>query len=142
MTRQDVPHYNGNHDQVVHSRHPTSDQKRPRPKSEIIIGRSQSFAGMAESSPQKKAAPGAMVLGESFRHHRGGTMPVQKSTPVGKGATGVSFRKSPKVPKVPRPNRALLMFQSVKNGIRYSIYFVFSMFLTFHSMRCVLKQGI
>ena len=79
---------------------------------------------MANRDGSPGGAP-AVVLGESFRHHRGGPVlpPHPKASSASK-ATGGGFhmKKSPKVPKVPRPNRALLMFQSVKKGIRLVSY--------------------
>ena len=75
-------------------------------------------SGSRDGSPG--GAPQAVVLGESFRHHRGVTTmpPHAKTSSASRGAAGFGFKKSPKVPKIPRPNRALLMFQSVKKGIR------------------------
>lgn len=123
MTRKDIPQYNGNRDYVFS--HKVHDVNRGRPKSAIIITRSQSFNGMANphmgSAGRKDSVhPPAVVLGESFRHHKN-PVAMQSPRPHQPGMrapAGFSFRKSPKVPKVPRPNRALLMFQSVKRGIR------------------------
>ena len=121
MTRKDLSTPNGSHDyrpgQTVH------DINRGRPKSAIIVTRSHSFGGEMSDGPRDGSpggAPQAVVLGESFRHHRGATtMPPHVKTSAGsRGAGGFGYKKSPKVPKIPRPNRALLMFQSVKKGLR------------------------
>lgn len=121
MTRKERPRENGDRDYVY--KRSVHDINRGRPKSAIIVTRSQSFNGMANQQVMmggRRENPHAIVLGESFRHHRGGP-PVQapRASPGSRGAVGFSFKKSPKVPKVPRPNRAVLMFQSVKRGVRY-----------------------
>ena len=123
MTRKDFPQHNGNREYIFS--HRVQDANRGRPKSAIIITRSQSFNGMANphmgSAGRKDAIhPPAIVLGDSFRHHRSpATLQTTRPHSAGPRAqAGFSFRKSPKVPKVPRPNRALLMFQSVKTGTR------------------------
>ncbi|KAL4224801.1 Family with sequence similarity 65 member [Mactra antiquata] len=118
MTRKDFPQHNG-HGEYFNSRS-TVNVNRGRPKSAIIVTRSQSFNGMANQHVMGLRRDGtqALVLGDSFRHHRGPPMPASRASPGSRGAVGFSFKKSPKIPKVPRPNRALLMFQSVKRGIR------------------------
>ena len=121
MTRKEPPQQNGSQDYVLHRR--VHDINRARPKSAIIVTRSQSFNGMANQQAViggRRENPQGVVLGESFRHHRGApAVQPPRAVPGSRGAVGFSFKKSPKVPKVPRPNRALLMFQSVKRGIRY-----------------------
>ncbi|XP_052800054.1 rho family-interacting cell polarization regulator 2-like isoform X3 [Mya arenaria] len=114
MTKQDVSHHQGN--QEYRGNRYVQEAKRQRPKSAIIVTRSQSFNGMANQG--RKDGAQAVVLGDSFRHHRASPVPPPRPVPGARGAVGFSFRKSPKVPKVPRPNRALLMFHSVKRGVR------------------------
>ena len=121
MTRKDLSTHNGSHD--FRTGHSVHDINRCRPKSAIIVTRSQSFKGdMANRDLSPGGAP-AVVLGESFRHHHRGVtaMPPHPKASSASKATGGGFhmKKSPKVPKVPRPNRALLMFQSVKKGVRW-----------------------
>ncbi|KAL3842257.1 hypothetical protein ACJMK2_020290 [Sinanodonta woodiana] len=121
MTREDpVVHHNGNG--YYNSALSIQDTTGNTPATAIGVSRSKSFyAGMA-ASRQNPVAPGSpsLVLGDSFRHHRStvslGIQP--KSATAMRATTGFSFKKSPKVPKVPRPNRAFLMFHSVKKGIR------------------------
>ena len=120
MTRKDLSTHNGSHD--YRPGHSVHEANRGRPKSAIIVTRSHSFGGDM-SNTSRDGSPGgspAVVLGESFRHHRGVTTmpPHVKASTAGRAAAGFSFKKSPKVPKVPRPNRALMMFNSVKRGIK------------------------
>ncbi|KAL5006333.1 hypothetical protein ScPMuIL_015139 [Solemya velum] len=94
--------------------------KEPRNKAAATaVERSRSFAGMTSrplsigSIPVPGQAP---VLGDTIRHSaKGYTMKGAQSP---HGNLGVSFKKSPKIPKVPRPKRAFLMFDSVKVGLR------------------------
>ncbi|XP_053384673.1 rho family-interacting cell polarization regulator 2-like isoform X2 [Mercenaria mercenaria] len=120
MTRKESPQQNGSRDYIF--QRTVHDINRGRPKSAIIVTRSQSFNGMANQQAVmggRRESPQGVVLGESFRHHRGSpAVQPPRAAPGSRGAVGFSFKKSPKVPKVPRPNRALLMFQSVKRGIR------------------------
>ena len=118
MTRKESPQ-NGSRDYIL--QRSVHDINRGRPKSAIIVTRSQSFNGMANQQAVmggRRESPQGVVLGESFRHHRAPAVQPPRAVPGSRGAVGFSFKKSPKVPKVPRPNRALLMFQSVKRGIR------------------------
>ncbi|KAK3102582.1 hypothetical protein FSP39_012348 [Pinctada imbricata] len=106
MTRKD-PFQPDNH--VLLENVTTHDKSR-----QISVNRSQSFAGMA-SKHEIYSPTGAPVLGESLRAKSHWTInrPQQNS----RSTLGVN-RKSPKIPKIPRPNRALLMFESVKKGVR------------------------
>ncbi|XP_070200744.1 rho family-interacting cell polarization regulator 2-like isoform X2 [Littorina saxatilis] len=87
--------------------------------------RSQSFGGMSGGSLPSPGSPASssQVLGHSLkrgarpqahgpRHHHHGSTGSRSSSGFH------ALRKSPKVPKKPRPNRALLMFESIKNGVR------------------------
>lgn len=87
--------------------------------------RSHSFGGMSVGQ-QRAPSPTAQVLGHSMKrgtrppshhvHHTHGPLSGSKAT------SGFhALRKSPKVPKKPRPNRALLMFESIKEGVREHI---------------------
>ncbi|XP_061177903.1 rho family-interacting cell polarization regulator 1-like isoform X2 [Saccostrea echinata] len=109
MTRKD-PFQLDNHVQLEHITHIS--------KSTPVL-RSHSFGGglvMKAHHDMQHTPSGAPVLGETFRAR--GHWSLHKNTSTSKSSPGISFRKSPKMPKVPRPNRTLLMFESVKNGIR------------------------
>ena len=97
----------------------------PSPTASQPVLRSHSFGGMSggcqtTASPQvlgqsikRGTRPPAHVRHQHQHHHHHHTSGSSKS------AHGFhALRKSPKVPKKPRPNRALLMFDSIKNGIR------------------------
>ncbi|XP_046369139.1 rho family-interacting cell polarization regulator 2-like isoform X3 [Haliotis rufescens] len=87
-------------------------QERPA-RATLPVARSQSFGGMSVRS-QSSSSSSTSVLGDTIRRSpRLYTRPQQTSRGL-----GFSFRKSPKIPKIPRPNRALLMFESMKKGIR------------------------
>ncbi|XP_069133439.1 rho family-interacting cell polarization regulator 2-like isoform X1 [Argopecten irradians] len=79
------------------------------------VFRSQSFGGMSTRSAPNLGSPSGStpVLGETLRGKGWAKSPQASRTSL-----GGSSRKSPKVPKVPRPNRAFLMFDSVRRGIR------------------------
>ncbi|KAL8580671.1 hypothetical protein ACOMHN_004713 [Nucella lapillus] len=102
--------------------------RSPAPSASQPVLRSHSFGGMSggpqqvpPSSPNKPASS-PQVLGQSMK--RGTRPPVHSMRLHGSAGSRSSahgfhaLRKSPKVPKKPRPNRALLMFDSVKNGVR------------------------
>lgn len=80
--------------------------------------RSHSFGGMAGNSPATSSSSvSTQVLGQTMK--RTSTPAHARHQQSSRGSHGFHvLRKSPKVPKKPRPNRALLMFDSIKNGIR------------------------
>ncbi|XP_055998054.1 rho family-interacting cell polarization regulator 2-like isoform X2 [Ostrea edulis] len=109
MTRKD-PFQLDNHVQLEHV---TCNSKS------TPVLRSHSFGGslaMKAHHDMQHTPSGAPVLGETLRAR--GHWTLHKNPPTSKSNVGINFRKSPKMPKVPRPNRTLLMFESVKNGIR------------------------
>lgn len=109
MTRKD-PFQLDSHVQLEHVRYNS--------KSTPVL-RSHSFGGslaMKAHHDIQHTPSGAPVLGETLRAR--GHWTLHKNSPTSKSSTSLSFKKSPKMPKVPRPNRTLLMFDSVKNGIR------------------------
>lgn len=109
VTRKD-PFQLDNHVQLEHVRYNS--------KSTPVL-RSHSFGGslaMKAHHDVQHTPSGAPVLGETLRAR--GHWTLHKNSPTSKSSTSLSFKKSPKMPKVPRPNRTLLMFNSVKNGIR------------------------
>ena len=82
---------------------------------QIFVSRSHSFAGMASKPSQMMESPmGTPVLGATFRSRNQHKVP-KSPRPV----SGGHLKKSPKVPKIPRPNWTTLMFESVKKGIRF-----------------------
>lgn len=86
--------------------------KENRNQMPVTVFRSKSFAGMVNVRP--RSAPGTPVLGETLRRSpRVYTQPPQRSKRLGIGS-----HKAPKIPKLPQPSRAVLMFESVKKGIR------------------------
>lgn len=86
--------------------------KENRNQMPVTVFRSKSFAGMVNARP--RSAPGTPVLGETLRRSpRVYTQPPQRSKRLGIGS-----HKPPKIPKLPQPTRAVLMFESVKKGIR------------------------
>ncbi|XP_050408049.1 rho family-interacting cell polarization regulator 2 isoform X2 [Patella vulgata] len=90
--------------------HDNMSLKEGRGRGPVCVTRSQSFGGMSSKSSSSSSTP---VLGDTIkRTPRVYTHPQHASRNA-----GISFRKSPKVPKVPRPNRALLIFESVKKGL-------------------------
>ncbi|XP_063400417.1 rho family-interacting cell polarization regulator 2-like isoform X5 [Mytilus trossulus] len=81
---------------------------------QIFVTRSHSFAGMASRSSQLMESPlGTPVLGATYRSKTQHKVPHSP-----RPRSGANYRKSPKVPKIPRPNWTTLMFESVKKGIR------------------------
>ncbi|CAC5400599.1 unnamed protein product [Mytilus coruscus] len=81
---------------------------------QIFVTRSHSFAGMASRSSQLMESPlGTPVLGATYRSKTQHKIPHSP-----RPRSGGNYRKSPKVPKIPRPNWTTLMFASVKKGIR------------------------
>ncbi|KAJ8298725.1 hypothetical protein KUTeg_022785 [Tegillarca granosa] len=66
-------------------------------------------------STRSASSSGAPVLGETMR---GRGHWLHKSPQTSRSNVALSFRKSPKVPKIPRPNRTILMFDFVKKGVR------------------------
>ena len=79
-----------------------------------FVTRSHSFAGMAHRSSQMMESPmGTPVLGAALRSRNQRKVP-QSPRP----SSGGHYKKSPKMPKIPRPNWTTLMFESVKKGIR------------------------
>lgn len=81
---------------------------------QIFVSRSHSFAGMANKSSQMMESPmGTPVLGATLRSRTQRKLP-QSPRP----GSGGHYKKSPKVPKIPRPNWTTLMFASVKKGVR------------------------
>ncbi|CAH1786452.1 unnamed protein product [Owenia fusiformis] len=86
-----------------------------RPKLEPNVSRSKSFNGIAALNKSPPVTPtGTMVLGRSVKSPRSGYKSPH-------GSIGFSFKKSGKVPKVPRPHRTMTMFEHVKNGLRDTI---------------------
>ncbi|XP_064601476.1 rho family-interacting cell polarization regulator 1-like isoform X2 [Liolophura sinensis] len=77
----------------------------------VAVARSHSFGGMA--NPRIQSAQSTPILGQNIRR----SPQYVKPSPAAK-TLGFSFKKSPKIPKIPRPSRAALMFESVKKGIR------------------------
>lgn len=121
MTRKD-PFQLDNHVQLEHV---TCNSKS------TPVLRSHSFGGslaMKAHHDMQHTPSGAPVLGETLRAR--GHWTLHKNPPTSKSNVGINFRKSPKLPKVPRPNRTLLMFESVKNGIRYEVNA--EMFICYH----------
>ncbi|GAB1609684.1 rho family-interacting cell polarization regulator 2-like [Argonauta hians] len=87
--------------------------KEIRNQMPVTVFRSKSFAGMANARP--RSAPGTPVLGETLRRSpRVYTQTPQRSKRLG----GLGSYKPPKIPKLPQPSRAVLMFESVKKGIK------------------------
>ena len=97
----------------------------PSPPAAAPVLRSHSFGGMSGAAP----AANPQVLGQAARrgarppatarHHSHHSHHSGQHSSGPKAAHGFhALRKSPKVPKKPRPNRALLMFDSIKNGVR------------------------
>ncbi|XP_025086005.1 rho family-interacting cell polarization regulator 2-like isoform X3 [Pomacea canaliculata] len=81
--------------------------------------RSHSFGGMSAGS---QTGSSTQVLGQSMKRS---SRPHAHNRYHQSPRTSHSFhglRKSPKIPKKPRPTRALLMFHSIKNGIREHIH--------------------
>ncbi|CAG5115189.1 unnamed protein product [Candidula unifasciata] len=73
------------------------------------VSRSHSFGGVSIASNMSSTSTTPSVLGETIkRSARIYTKPQSGSR---------SFRKSPKIPKVPRPSKALMVFDCVKRGI-------------------------
>lgn len=72
------------------------------------VYRSNSFGGLSVAS-NKRSTSMPSVLGETLRRPR-----VALKLPAGSH----SFSKSNRVPRLPRPARALMVFESVKRGIR------------------------
>jgi hypothetical protein len=72
------------------------------------------------SSSSLSLAGGAPVLGECYRRASPTMSGMRKSASA--GSLGFSFRsKAYKLPKVPRPTRTLVMFSTVKRGLRECI---------------------
>uniref|UniRef100_A0A2C9L8V1 FAM65 N-terminal domain-containing protein n=1 Tax=Biomphalaria glabrata TaxID=6526 RepID=A0A2C9L8V1_BIOGL len=72
------------------------------------VSRSHSFGGVSIGSTYSSTSM-PTVLGETVKR----SPRVHSKSHI----SSKPFRKSPKVPKVPRPNRAMLVFDSVKKGI-------------------------
>ncbi|XP_076450883.1 rho family-interacting cell polarization regulator 2-like isoform X2 [Babylonia areolata] len=116
-------HPAGTHYQSEMSLKEAKGRNPPPPSSQPVL-RSQSFGGMSGGAQSPSGPTSPQVLGQSMK--RGARPPVHHHSrhhhhhPSGsKSASGFhALRKSPKVPKKPRPNRAVLMFESIKNGIR------------------------
>ena len=81
------------------------------------INRSLSFtSGLRSHRGSMSPSPTAMktpVLGQAYRPS---PMISRKSSPA--GSIGFSFKKNHKIPKVPRPARAMMLFDSLKKGLR------------------------
>ena len=81
------------------------------------INRSLSFtSGLRSHRGSMSPSPTGMktpVLGQAYR---ASPMISRKSSPA--GSIGFSFKKNHKIPKVPRPVRAMLLFDSLKKGLR------------------------
>ncbi|BFZ04133.1 hypothetical protein BsWGS_07172 [Bradybaena similaris] len=111
-------HYlqNQQHNYLQHQQHHFSSSAsnimslRDTPgRSGAPVSRSHSFGGVSIASNMSSASTTPSVLGETIkRSPRIYTKPQSGSR---------SFRKSPKIPKVPRPSRALMVFDCVKKGI-------------------------
>ncbi|XP_036363645.1 rho family-interacting cell polarization regulator 2 isoform X1 [Octopus sinensis] len=86
--------------------------KEIRNQMPVTVFRSKSFAGMANARP--RSAPGTPVLGETLRR----SPRVYTQTPQRSKRLGLGSYKPPKIPKLPQPSRAVLMFESVKKGIK------------------------
>ena len=69
----------------------------------------RSHRGSMSPSPTGTKTP---VLGQAYR---ASPMISRKSSPA--GSIGFSFKKNHKIPKVPRPARAMLLFDSLKKGL-------------------------
>lgn len=115
----DHEHPSGNHRSTEMSLKEAKGRNPPSPAASQPVLRSHSFGGMSGGC---QTTSSTQVLGQSMKR---GTRPPAHArhhhhhTSGSKAATGFhALRKSPKVPKKPRPNRALLMFDSIKNGIR------------------------
>lgn len=91
---------------------PSGGQFTREPINRVTVIRSHSFGGMSTRSASSSGAP---VLGETMR---GRGHWLHKSPQTSRSNVALSFRKSPKVPKIPRPNRTMLMFDFVKRGVR------------------------
>ena len=91
-----------------------SPSKKDKP-SGSSLKRSLSFGGFLNSkSLASPTSPlGAPVLGDSFKTS---TRPKRKGTSAGYGLSFMA--KKPKIPKVPRPQRTLMIFEHVKNGVQ------------------------
>ena len=82
-----------------------------KPKPSVGLARSMSFGGL--NRPPQQSSPTVGVLGYSLKSPRSSRK--NKGSP---GGSGISYKKSPRMPKAPRPHRALVVFESVKKGLR------------------------
>ena len=78
------------------------------------------------------------MLGESYRGHspspilNGGGVPLLGAgTSVSKKSTFLS-KKSPRLPKVPRPERVAIIFEAVKRGLKLVLFLFFISILLFY----------
>ena len=103
------------------------------------VGRSQSFGGFSLFTPRRRMenstnAWAHPVLGDLMRSPKlGRRANLALSSSVGSaGGSGVknlteSFKKAGlKLPKVPRPQRTITIFQCLKRGIKYVYWMLFN----------------